>query len=628
MPGQGLSPPTTRASDRPRAAAAAGRDATAAVTAACLTAVTACLVVLVLSGGLVRAVADGLPDAGGLTRWGLPLAGLLTNLAAVGTVGSLLVGAALLPARENGGLSDIALRAVTAARSWSAAWAVFAVAQLLLTVSDIAAVPVGRLDVSGLVRVLTSSQGTAVAAAVLVASVVVVVSGRARTPTSARVLLLVAVAGLLPSAATGHVSSAVDHDVAVSAMVVHVVAATLWTGGLVGLALHLRDRPPALAVAAGRFSVLALVAYVALAGSGVLAVLTHLGASSATWSSSYGVIVLLKATALAGLGVVGAVHRRRTVPRLVDAGGGPFLRLAAFELLVMGIAMGLATALSRTPAPPAVAAAPAHGTGHPSLPGVIEPFSIVELTTAWRPNAVVVVLLGVALSTYAVGVRRVRRSGADWPRARTVAFASGVLVALVDLCSGVATYAPAMVSVQVSQLLVALLVVPALLLLGAPAQLAAQVGPDVAPIARLVAQPLTGAAVSCALLVAIYRTPLIELSLRSSWVHLLVLAAAVCSGLLLLWPVLGAEVADRAALHAEWVWSIAGLAGCLAVLGAQLRYGDRLMAGAWFVELRWSWVDPVADQRVAGGVVALAAASVLGLALLPIGRVSRRAARS
>ncbi len=71
----------------------------------------------------------------------------------------------------------------------------------------------------------------------------------------------------------------------VSALVVHVVAVSLWTGGLLGLVLHVRAEPTLLPGAVARFSPLALGAYLALAGSGLIAVAERLGASGAAWTS-------------------------------------------------------------------------------------------------------------------------------------------------------------------------------------------------------------------------------------------------------------------------------------------------------------------------------------------------------
>ncbi len=51
----------------------------------------------------------------------------------------------------------------------------------------------------------------------------------------------------------------------------------------------------------------------------------------------------------------------------------------------------------------------------------------------------------------------------------------------------------------------------------------------------------------------------------------------------------------------------------LSVLAAQLRYSDDVLAGRWFAEVRFPWVDHVADQRLGAVVVAGAAALLLGL---------------
>jgi putative membrane protein len=173
---------------------------------------------------------------------------------------------------------------------------------------------------------------------------------------------------------------------------------------------------------------------------------------------------------------------------------------------------------------------------------------------------------------------------------------------------------------------VTLLLVPLLLLVGDPTGLAVEVGTargTDAParllrsgLARAAAGAVPGAVAVCVLLLAVYRTPLIEMSQRSSWLHLAVLTLALVSGLLLLWPVLGTEVTPRRGGAAEWQWSMVAVAGCLAILAAQLRYGDRLLAAEWFLELRWGWIDPVADQRLAGALVAVATVAVLVVAVL------------
>lgn len=612
---------------------AAGTPPGAAV-AIVVVALVTCAVALLAGGGSPRAVPDGLPGAGAPTGWALPLVGLLGRLAAVGVVGSLLVAAVLVPARPDGRCGAPASRAGTCAGRWAAAWSLLAVVELVLLARDVAGVPLGELDPGLLRAVLSSTPGRALGLVAVVAAVLSVLAPPVRTRGAARGLLAAAVLVLAPGAAAGHASASADTDVTASALVVHVVAATLWVGGLAALALLLRGDVAALQVAAPRFSALALGAYVALAGSGVIAVVAELGTSPATWAGGYGALVLAKVLVLLLLGAVGHTHRRRTIPRLgTPAGHRAFLRLAAAELVLMGAATGLAVALSRTPLPtPAAVAAPGHGPGHAGLPVTVEPISVDALATAWRPNAVVLVVLALSLAGYLRGVRVLRARGCEWPRVRTCAFVAGVVVAGTVLCSGVALYALATVSVQVSQLLVTLLVVPALLLLGAPVRLYEQQGGTLprggwaGRAGRLAVRPVGGAGATCLLVLAVYRTPLIELSQRSPTVHLVVLALALGCGLLLLWPSLGGDRAGAPGDTEEQGWSLVAVAACLGLLAGQLRYGDRLLAGDWFLELRWSWVDPVADQHLAAGVLAGAAGAVLVLALVLVVRDPARSA--
>ena len=148
----------------------------------------------------------------------------------------------------------------------------------------------------------------------------------------------------------------------------------------------------------------------------MLAVLTRMGTSVAAWSSSYGVLVVIKATALVGLGVVGHVHRRRTLPRLRrhPRGAGPFLRLSAIELALMGTAMGLAAALSRTSAPtPQVGrrAEPRHGAHDAAGLGGAGVHH--RARNGLAPNAIVLVVVGLSLCLYLLGVRTERRQRGD-----------------------------------------------------------------------------------------------------------------------------------------------------------------------------------------------------------------------
>jgi putative copper resistance protein D len=129
---------------------------------------------------------------------------------------------------------------------------------------------------------------------------------------------------------------------------------SLWVGGLAALLLHVRGEPELLAVAVPRFSSIALGCYVTIAVTGIIAAYLEFDSLSDLWESRYGMLVMLKATALITLGALAWWHRRYTVSliRRQDARARrAFVQLAAAEILVMVVAVVLAVALSRTVSP-------------------------------------------------------------------------------------------------------------------------------------------------------------------------------------------------------------------------------------------------------------------------------------
>ena len=380
---------------------------------------------LVLAGGQPQPSAPGLPDAGAVTGWGLPAARLMTNLAAVGSVGTLLTGAAFGPAGP-GPLSAGCAQAVRAARLWALGWAAAAALSVILTVSDIAGLPVLHLAPSDLGQAVRAfAPVRALLVVVVLALVVALIAGIPRGTTAARLALATAVVGLTPTLYTGHSAQAAHHTLATGSLVVHVVAATAWIGGLLGILVHLRRPGAEQTRAVARFSTLALVCFCAVTGSGLLAAVTRLGTSVENWTTAYGIVLLLKAVAVIALGAVGWRHRRGTMRALRAGRPRPFWRLATGELAVMGAAMGLAVALSRTAAPSR------GGGGTPN--GLVD-----DLLGWWRPDAVPVVAVVLALAAYLRGVRASRDCRIDpsvavgWPLRRTGAAVAAAALAPVS----------------------------------------------------------------------------------------------------------------------------------------------------------------------------------------------------
>jgi hypothetical protein len=171
-------------------------------------------------------------------------------------------------------------------------------------------------------------------------------------------LLTVAAGGVVgPAVATGHSSEAENHLLAVSSLGLHVLVASLWVGGLLALVLH-GSRGGVLATAARRFSVLALVCFVATGVTGALSAWVVASPLTGVLGTGYGMLLFLKTLALAGLGVLGWAHRR-TLPALAAGRPGAFRRFAAVEVAAMLATIALAVALAASP-PPA-SATPAEG---------------------------------------------------------------------------------------------------------------------------------------------------------------------------------------------------------------------------------------------------------------------------
>lgn len=357
--------------DRPlvvarEAAQARWVSAPVAVTVGSVGLVAVLVLALTVGGSGSSDVGAGLDRAGPLVDWGLPVVRLATRIAALGTVGALLFEAVLLPART--GLPDTPRPALRAASVWATVWAATTAVHALLTLAQL----VGATITLEAVRIFVADTTTGRAAlVVLTASVLVaLVARRTATVAGAGLLLGVAATGLVvPVVLTGHSAAAEDHVLAVTNLSVHVVAASVWTGGLLALLLHGRGRDD-LAPAAARFSVVALVCFLATGLSGLLAAWLALrsgpGGLSAALGTGYGALLLAKTTALIALGGFGRHHRRRTLPLLRTGARHGFRRFAAVEAAVMLATVALAVALSSSPPPaatstptPAVLAGPA-----------------------------------------------------------------------------------------------------------------------------------------------------------------------------------------------------------------------------------------------------------------------------
>jgi cytochrome c oxidase assembly factor CtaG len=145
------------------------------------------------------------------------------------------------------------------------------------------------------------------------------------------------------------------------------------------------------------------------------------------------------------------------------------------------------------------------------------PVRLHEVLTGWQLGAwtadVALVLQAAAVVLYLLGVRRLAARGRRWSRWRTMSFLAGVLVLVVAVPSGLASYDDKVFVVHVGQHLLLMMVAPPLLALGAPVTLALQAARRTTQswLARLLRHPATSRvtaplAVGCVYYASMYVT--------------------------------------------------------------------------------------------------------------------------
>jgi putative copper resistance protein D len=164
--------------------------------------------------------------------------------------------------------------------------------------------------------------------------------------------VLLGVSALVPLAAAGH-AAAVEPDTAraIALDALHVLAAGVWVGGLLPLALLLRaaateegaDARPYAVLAARRFSRAALVILLVLVVTGSSLAITHVGNVAGLVGTSYGRLLLAKLTLLVLALSFAALNRSVLLARL--GGDGPTVGRPAMRRLSAFVAVEAALAL-------------------------------------------------------------------------------------------------------------------------------------------------------------------------------------------------------------------------------------------------------------------------------------------
>jgi putative copper resistance protein D len=222
-------------------------------------------------------------------------------------------------------------------------------------------------------------------------------------------------------------------------------------------------------------------------------------------------------------------------------------------------------------------------------------------------------LLALAIA-YLYGVWRLRRRGDRWPVPRTLSFVVPGLggIAAVTV-TGIGSYDDTLLSVHMLQHMVLSMIAPIFLALGAPVTLALRTMPVPgrralmaalhSPVAKILTFPLFAYGLFVATPFALYFTGLYRVTLENDLVHELVHLHFILVGCLFFWPLLGIDP-----LPGRWPYPGRALLMFLStpfhtVLGLTIMQSTVLLGGDHYPSLHLGWADPVADQRLAGGIL-------------------------
>ena len=556
-------------------------------------------------------------EPAGMVLWALPVVKLLFNLSAAGVLGTLVLTIFGLSPNTAAYRKALNFAAVSAA-----VWTAASVASAVLAYLDVA--PSAALSDESFgpqfgYFLTTVSLGQTWLITTLIAAVVTVLCLLVAHISAVVGTTVVAIAGLVPLTFNSHPNFGADQGPAMAALGVHIIAAAVWMGGLMALvAIRKTLSADRLVAVIKRFSTLALVSFTALAASGLLQAAILIGALE-NWWSPYGFLVLAKVAALAVLGLAGFFHRRWLISHMATNQPQSTRYFWAFvvgELLILGIASGLAVGLTRTDDP-----SPDVPADYATLAERIVDYPLPADPTFWnfltetRFDPVWVLLCVVATFTYLAGVHRLHRRGARWPRHRTALWLVGVAGLLYASNGGVNAYREFLFTAQTIAHMMLLAIVPLFLVLATPLRLATQTvhhrtdgsrgGGEwltmitESRLAAFATTPVAAAGIFVASWAAFYYPPLLGWSISDPIGHQWMIVSALFVGIILAASAIRSPSSIAARLSAVVV-----VAAIYTIAGVVLLTSAGLLQPDGYGALAKPWgVDPVQDQQASGALV-------------------------
>ena len=496
-------------------------------------------------------------------------------------------------------------------------WFIGSIGTIVLTLSTILASSIqDALDLTVLRSFVTQiTLGRYLAVQALVALIVFIAAFKIRSVITTAVLMFIALAGITAPVFQSHAASSGSHMLVIGSLVIHVIALSLWVGGVFAIAfLSSTDR----AIAVPRFSQLALWSAIAVVLSGVVNAWARLNFVDA-WDSAYARIVIAKSIATIVLIWFGYLHRKN-LQKKSEINWFSFGRLLAIEALIMGVTVVMGSWLSSNASPDRPgeqefsAALSIIGINTPGEP------TLSRVLFGYEPNSLMIGVLVLLVALYIKGVVVLTKRGDKWPVGRTISFALGISAVDFATSGGLGLYANFSFSYHMIAHMVIGMIAPIGLVLGAPITLALRTLPQGRnPQERgvrgslivvlhskagiIFTNPIIALIIFDGSLFALYFTDLFSVLMSTHVGHLFMTLHFLVAGYIFFSVIIGVDPNPRKIPHLLRIVVLFAAMSIHAFFSVALMSATTLIDKGYYASIQTPWVtDLLADQKLGGSI--------------------------
>ena len=538
---------------------------------------------------------------------------LIGGFAAVGALLSM----AFLILNKDGFLSTSGEKVRKLLKIASTIWVIGAFGTIIFTLAQILGTTVSdALDLTVIRSFISQiSLGKYLAFQAFMAAVVLTFSFTAKKIESLIILLVLSIAGLVAPVFESHAASSGSHSLVIGSLVIHVIALSLWVGGVIALGtLSAQDRPTAVP----RFSQMGLWAAIAVVASGTVNAWARLNFADA-WNSSYAFIVIGKILATVILLWIGYLHRK-TLANKDSINWVGFAKILTVEAAIMIVTVLMGTWLSTSSSPDR----PGDQEFSPALsivgiPTPPEP-TLARVLFSYEPNALMIGVLTLMVALYIKGVVVLTKRGDKWSIGRTIAFALGIAATNFATSGGLGLYAQFSFSYHMMSHMVLGMIAPIGLVLGAPMTLALRTLPQGrnseergvrgsllaalhSKVGVIYTNPIVALAIFDGSLFALYFTDLFAVLMQSHVGHLFMSLHFLAAGFLFFFIIIGVDPNPRRVHHLVQIVILFAAMSIHAFFSVALMSTTTLIDAGFYASLQTPWLgDPLVDQKLGGSI--------------------------